>query len=180
MEGQGGGKAQEVADPKKQQHLHAILLVQFYKRNFTSKSAISQAQAQFHRCKRNFTSTISQAQAQFHKRKHNFTSASAISQAQVQFHQRKRNFTGASAISQVQAQFHMRKRNFTSFAHSTTEQMPAVDKLPLLAYLNFLKMKTFLQTHPPIKKAIRFFHTLFAQHVTTLNWVLFRRSLQLF
>jgi hypothetical protein len=32
------------------------------------------------------------------------------------------------------------------------------------------KMKKVLQTHPPI----RFFHTLFAQHVSTLNWVLLR------
>jgi hypothetical protein len=39
-----------------------------------------------------------------------------------------------------------------------------------------MKMEKFLQTHPPIAKAIRFFHTLFAQHVSTLNWVLFRCS----
>jgi hypothetical protein len=31
-----------------------------------------------------------------------------------------------------------------------------------------------LQTHPPITNAIIFFHTLFAQHVSTLNCVLFR------
>jgi hypothetical protein len=42
-----------------------------------------------------------------------------------------------------------------------------------------LLMKKFLQTHPPITKAIRFFHTLIAQHVSTLNWVLFRCSSQL-
>jgi hypothetical protein len=37
-------------------------------------------------------------------------------------------------------------------------------------------MEKFLQTQPPITKAKRFFHTLFAQHVSTLNWVLFRCS----
>jgi hypothetical protein len=40
--------------------------------------------------------------------------------------------------------------------------------------LKFASMKKFLQTHPPITKAIRFFHTLLAKHVLTLNWVLFR------
>jgi hypothetical protein len=34
-------------------------------------------------------------------------------------------------------------------------------------------MKIFLPTHPPITKAIRFFYTLFAQHVSTLIWVPF-------
>jgi hypothetical protein len=34
-------------------------------------------------------------------------------------------------------------------------------------------MKKFWKTHPPITKAIIFFHTLFAQHISTLNWVLF-------
>jgi hypothetical protein len=33
-----------------------------------------------------------------------------------------------------------------------------------------------IQELPPITKAIRFFHTLFAQHVSTLNWALFRCS----
>jgi hypothetical protein len=33
----------------------------------------------------------------------------------------------------------------------------------------FEKMKKFLQTHPPITKAIIFFHSLFAQHVSTLH-----------
>jgi hypothetical protein len=33
-------------------------------------------------------------------------------------------------------------------------------------------MGNFLQTHPPITKAPRFYHILFAQHVSTLNWVL--------
>jgi hypothetical protein len=35
-------------------------------------------------------------------------------------------------------------------------------------------MKKFLKTHPPIKRKKNLF-TLFAQHVPTLNWVLFRR-----
>jgi hypothetical protein len=39
--------------------------------------------------------------------------------------------------------------------------------------------KVFLQTHPPITKALRFLHTLFAQHFQPLNWVLFKCSLQL-
>jgi hypothetical protein len=33
-------------------------------------------------------------------------------------------------------------------------------------------MRKFLHTHTPITWAIRFVHTLFAQHVSTLNWVL--------
>jgi hypothetical protein len=33
--------------------------------------------------------------------------------------------------------------------------------------------KQFLRTRPPITKAIRFFRTLSAQNVSTLNWVLF-------
>jgi hypothetical protein len=41
----------------------------------------------------------------------------------------------------------------------------------------FFKWKSFLQTHAPITKAARFFHTLFALRVSTLNWVLFRCSL---
>jgi hypothetical protein len=39
--------------------------------------------------------------------------------------------------------------------------------------------KQFLRTRPPITKAIRFFRTLSAQNVSTLNWVLFGCSLQL-
>jgi hypothetical protein len=35
-------------------------------------------------------------------------------------------------------------------------------------------MKKFLQTHPPITEAIRFFYTLFAQHLSTPTWVLLR------
>jgi hypothetical protein len=31
-----------------------------------------------------------------------------------------------------------------------------------------------LQTHLPITKAMIFFHILLAQHVSALNWVLFR------
>jgi hypothetical protein len=34
-------------------------------------------------------------------------------------------------------------------------------------------------THQYVTKAIRFFHALFAQHVSTLNWALFRCWLQL-
>jgi hypothetical protein len=40
-------------------------------------------------------------------------------------------------------------------------------------------MKKVLKSHPPITKAVRFFYALFSQHVSTLNWVLFRCSLQL-
>jgi hypothetical protein len=43
----------------------------------------------------------------------------------------------------------------------------------------YILWKMFMQTHPSITKAIRFFHTLFAQQVSTLNWVLFGYSLQL-
>jgi hypothetical protein len=45
--------------------------------------------------------------------------------------------------------------------------------------VNFEMFLPKLKTHPPITKAIIFFHTLFA-HVATLNWVLFRCFLKHF
>jgi hypothetical protein len=58
--------------------------------------------------------------------------------------------------------FHM-----SSFGESKAEEFFQDPKVLFL-------MKTFLQTHPPITKTQRVFHSLFAQHVSTLNWILYR------
>jgi hypothetical protein len=43
-------------------------------------------------------------------------------------------------------------------------------KMPfLLLLLAFMRTEKVLQTNPPISSAIRFFHTLLAQHVSTLQ-----------
>jgi hypothetical protein len=54
----------------------------------------------------------------------------------------------------------------------TSTSVPKKFAILMSSYL--VPMKTFLQTHPPTTKAINFFHTLFAQHVSSLNLVLFR------
>jgi hypothetical protein len=46
-----------------------------------------------------------------------------------------------------------------------------------LTLLQDLKVFANTPTNNYVRKAIRFNHTLFAQHVSTLNWVLFRRFL---
>jgi hypothetical protein len=66
--------------------------------------------------------------------------------------------------------FSTSRNEASSFATKNSEQGTSFP----YKNLNYLKAwKKFLQTHSPITKAIRFFHTLFAQHVSTLNWVLF-------
>jgi hypothetical protein len=55
---------------------------------------------------------------------------------------------------------------------------PSSSQIVILLYHQFANaMKKFVQTHPLITKAIRFFTLyVFAQHVSTLTWILFRCS----